>query len=69
MQTKNQGDADYDGVGDLCDNCVLKRNADQIDMDGDGIGDICDDDVDGDGTYIYNVVTFATCVFSDFLNY
>ena len=64
MKTKNQGDADYDGVGDLCDNCVLKRNADQIDMDGDGIGDICDDDVDGDGTYIYIMLSHLPPAYS-----
>ena len=44
-------DADDDGVGDECDNCVFVENADQSDRDVDGIGDACDDctDWDGDG--------------------
>jgi len=34
-------DSDADGVGDLCDNCVLVPNTDQGDSNNDGIGDVC----------------------------
>jgi len=54
-----KGDADGDGVSDVCDNCPSAANADQKDSDGDGLGDACDrppeavfkrGDVDGLGT-------------------
>jgi len=38
----DQGDADNDGVGDVCDNCPNVANNDQSDVDSDGVGDICD---------------------------
>lgn len=34
-------DADGDGVGDLCDNCLMTPNPDQADADSNGIGDLC----------------------------
>jgi len=34
-------DYDSDGVGDICDNCLLIENPDQIDSNSDGIGDEC----------------------------
>jgi hypothetical protein len=37
-----QGDADSDGVGDVCDNCFYNCNVNQTDADNDGIGDVCD---------------------------
>jgi hypothetical protein len=52
-------DADYDRVGDACDNCPTVPNLDQAETDGDGLGDACDNcdvhanpdqaDSDGDG--------------------
>jgi hypothetical protein len=36
-------DADGDGRGNVCDNCVLKVNPGQEDADGDGVGNVCDD--------------------------
>jgi hypothetical protein len=41
-----QEDADNDGVGNLCDNCVAEPNTDQLDTDGDGVGNACDNCVD-----------------------
>lgn len=58
VPSRNQGDKDEDGWGDVCDNCPLEANADQADTDGDGTGDVCDvcplvsdrqEDYDGDG--------------------
>ena len=49
-----------DGVGDVCDNCPIHSNHQQIDSDEDGLGDVCDNcpthgnvdqnDSDSDGT-------------------
>lgn len=59
-----QEDADFDGIGDICDpltdtdfdgiansedNCPFDFNTDQDDIDGDGIGTLCDPDNDNDG--------------------
>jgi hypothetical protein len=44
-----QQDSDDDGVGDACDNCILKANADQRDVGRDGYGAACDGDLDDDG--------------------
>ncbi|MEE8576662.1 MAG: hypothetical protein V3T31_05350, partial [candidate division Zixibacteria bacterium] len=35
------GDYDSDNISDMCDNCQLTSNFDQIDTDGDGVGDAC----------------------------
>lgn len=43
----NQVDSDYDGLGDVCDNCPFTPNTDQADEDGDGYGDVCDNDSGG----------------------
>lgn len=40
-------DTDKDGIGDECDNCPFKANADQKDSDGDAIGEACDPKVIG----------------------
>ncbi len=45
------GDSDQDGFADLCDNCPLVPNPNQLDGDADGLGDVCDgsEDEDSDG--------------------
>jgi hypothetical protein len=53
------GDADFDGVDDICDSCLGAADPSQSDTDGDGVGDVCDNcyfdpnasqaDSDGDG--------------------
>ena len=55
LRTFTDGDADGDGVRDICDNCPHAANPKQADDDGDGIGDACDtcphdaeNDADGD---------------------
>ena len=37
-------DSDFDGVGDVVDNCIDEPNSNQVDTDGDGAGDVCDAD-------------------------
>ena len=41
-------DADFDGVPDSRDNCVLQSNSRQRDSDSDGYGNACDADLNGD---------------------
>ena len=41
-ETCGATDTDFDGVFDLCDNCMTIRNSAQTDTDNDGIGDTCD---------------------------
>jgi hypothetical protein len=40
--SKEQEDADGDGIGDICDNCPNNANPDQEDTDEDGTADACD---------------------------
>ncbi|MDH4156760.1 MAG: M14 family metallopeptidase [candidate division Zixibacteria bacterium] len=49
MMTLDLVDADADGIGDDCDNCILAYNPEQADTDGDGDGNACDTDDDDDG--------------------
>lgn len=37
------GDTDGDGIADSADNCINKKNANQLDYDNDGKGNVCDD--------------------------
>ncbi len=41
------GDADTDGIADVCDNCPSVANPDQADADSNGIGDACDPNQSG----------------------
>ena len=49
---------DQDKVGDVCDNCPLSANANQLDGDSDNIGDACD------GLNIEKYITGNFVVFS-----
>ncbi|CAG2216891.1 THBS1 [Mytilus edulis] len=46
--TSSKTDSDGDGVGDVCDNCVIDANTDQTDRTGQN-SVTCDSDPDGDG--------------------
>jgi hypothetical protein len=66
----SQEDADYDTIGDVCDNCPAVTNPGQEDTDGDEIGDVCDTctDPDGDGygnqRYPYNICSYDNCLYN-----
>lgn len=47
-----QPDKDYDGIGDVCDNCVDIQNNDQADINENNQWDMCED-MDGDGRQSY----------------
>ena len=49
MPCEDPSDADADGVGDRCDNCIALANPDQRDSNGDGYGNVCDADLNDDG--------------------
>ena len=59
LQVGTIPDTDGDGIRDDVDNCLNRRNPDQLDTDHDGVGDFCDNclrdsnpsqtDTDGDG--------------------
>jgi len=54
-----QEDGDFDGVGDVCDNCLGLQNPQQFDRDGDGVGDACDGTPDGETVKILVVPVLA----------
>ncbi len=72
-----ESDADTDGVIDVCDNCPLAPNGDQLNLDNDGFGDACDNcagiandnqadsDTDGRGDACDNCPSFANPSQSD----
>ncbi len=37
-----KADAEGDGLGNQCDNCLRTKNASQVDIDNDGRGNACD---------------------------
>ncbi len=53
-------DQDDDGIPDVCDNCILAANADQLDDDGDGFGNRCDGDFNQSGgtVDVYDALLF-----------
>jgi hypothetical protein len=55
---RREADADFDGIADNNDNCLLIANAAQRDSNEDGYGNVCDADLNNNG--IVDPLDFST---------